>query len=149
MLSREFPWCFHLGTWGLPAPHPPALRLLCTLGCQDSPPSNIAGTVLVMGSLVGGSSHSLGVALFWKVTTVGAVHLKRVAGCHEGTSVGSLLQDTPALIAMQTYHAAPPGTTGLFCTHLGDSPLVQPSQPHGFSTCWILQGKPAIWIWGD
>lgn len=42
-----------------------------------------------------------------------------------------------------------PGPTGLLCIHLGDGMLEQPSQPDGFATCWILQGAPACWVWGD
>lgn len=49
-----------------------------------------------------------------------------VGCCHQGTSVGSLLHDTPTLIAMQTHHAAVTRPTGLLCTHLGDSLLEQP-----------------------
>lgn len=109
MLSRELPWCSHLGTWGLPAPHPPALRLLCTLGCQDSPPSNIAGMVQVVGSLGRGTYW---LSLAWCSTLLKGDHSEGSSPGESGwLPRGHLSRVAPSGHPSPDSHADPPCST--------------------------------------
>lgn len=145
---RELPWCSHLETSDLPDPSSLSSALALPTELPWQPSLKCSGDVACHRFSREGhwwaQWHSSERWPQWGQPT----WRKCLAATRRprwGRSFTTLQPWWPSRPTVQPS----PGPTGLLCIHLGDGMLEQPSQPDGFATCWILQGAPACWVWGD